>query len=169
MAAYSQGSACRRSNMSRYFSENIGSKICNGYCDNCQNSFEFDQRDVHDVACSFVGILHNAAIAKTNITMKALVDTARGVGKFKKFNHEGPVDKKKWSKDSLEWVVIHLIKERYLSMKFVTSAYMTNSYVIAGHKAGQVRSIGNCQRSFKRPILMNFRKAKTKRTKKRKK
>jgi len=101
--------------------------------------------------------------------MKALVDTARGVGKFKKFNHDGPVDKKKWSKDSLEWVVIHLIKERYLSMKFVTSAYMTNSYVIAGHKAGQVRSIGNCERSFKRPILMNFRKAKQKATRKRKK
>jgi len=95
MAEYSQGSDCRRSSMSKYFSESVGSKICNGYCDNCQNSYEYDQRDVHDVACSFVGILHNSATASTNITMKALVDTARGVGKFKKFNHDGPVDKKK--------------------------------------------------------------------------
>jgi len=42
-------------------------------------------------------------------------------------------------------------------MKFVTSAYMTNSYVVAGHKASEVRSIGKLERSFKRPIIMNFR------------
>ena len=70
------------------------------------------------------------------VTMNQLLDTVRGVGKLVKLTtHRCP---KGWRKRDVEKLVVHMLLSRAFCIKWVYTAYTTNTYIGKGHNAASL-------------------------------
>lgn len=137
---------CRRTLIAKHFEESWTVDDCKKMCDHCKFSKEVEEIDVGPYCRSLYQIMANAVECETKLTALKLMDAW--------FNKGAPnlrvatVPIPKFSRESVEAIVGHLLTNGYLMEEFHYSSYSTISYIKRGPKSG-VASANNYRIPFK--------------------
>ncbi|XP_071950712.1 ATP-dependent DNA helicase Q1-like [Antedon mediterranea] len=128
MVTYCLGaSKCRRKLIAQYFAETRDNSECKSQCDICSNqSLASTQENVVNYLTDILGIIEKANKKDSQVTAYKLMDSWRGT--------KGSM----LSQNQKEQVLVHLILQDYLKMKFRFTPYTTLCYIQPGPRSAHV-------------------------------
>lgn len=108
-------------------------------CDNILYSSSTEE-DVTDEALAVLRAWEDLAGKSENqrVTMNQLLDTVRGVGKLAKLTEHRC--SQGWRKSAVEKLIVHMLLCRVFCIKWVYTAYTTNTYIGKGHNAAALEA-----------------------------
>lgn len=140
-------SSCRRSLIATHFEETWTRSDCAEMCDHCRKFKESKQVNIAPYCRQLYEIMIKAAQCETRLTALKLIDAWYGKGATTL--RVASVPTPKFTRESGEAIVGHLLVTGYLQEDFHFSAYSTISYLKRGPKA--VLALGN-----KHEILFDY-------------
>ncbi|XP_033221518.1 ATP-dependent DNA helicase Q1-like [Belonocnema kinseyi] len=127
-------SSCRRSLIATHFEETWTKKDCAEMCDHCKKPKERREIDVGPYCRQLYTIMTKAVQSETRLTALKLLDSWFNKGAVALRVTSIPIPK--FSRETGEAIVGHLLVNGYLQEDFHFSAYSTISYIKRGPKAG---------------------------------
>lgn len=127
-------SSCRRSLIATHFEETWTKKDCAEMCDHCKKPKEKREIDVGPYCRQLYQIMTKAVQSETRLTALKLLDSWFNKGAVALRVTSVPIPK--FSRETGEAIVGHLLVNGYLQEDFHFSAYSTISYIKRGPKAG---------------------------------
>ncbi|XP_076287157.1 ATP-dependent DNA helicase Q1 [Lasioglossum baleicum] len=125
--------SCRRSLIATHFEETWNKKDCAEMCDHCRKSSEKKDINIAPYCRQLYQILTKAIQNETRLTALKLLDAWYGKGAVTLRVSSVPIPK--FTRQSGEAIVGHLLANGYLQEDFHFSAYSTISYLKRGAKA----------------------------------
>ncbi|XP_034174377.1 ATP-dependent DNA helicase Q1 isoform X1 [Osmia lignaria lignaria] len=125
--------SCRRSLIATHFEETWTESDCAEMCDHCRKRKEKKEVNIAPYCRQLYEIMTKAVQSETRLTALKLTDAWYGKGATTLRVHSIPVPK--FTRESGEAIVGHLLVNGYLQEDFHFSAYSTISYLKRGPKA----------------------------------
>ncbi|PNF25033.1 ATP-dependent DNA helicase Q1 [Cryptotermes secundus] len=131
-------SRCRRAIIASHFDEAWDSQDCNAMCDHCCKPKERKEMVVTSFCQALYKLISNAAAVDTKLTAQKLLDAWYGKGAANLRDISIPVPK--FSRETGEVILAHLLVTGYLQEDFHFTPYSTISYLKRGPKAAAAMS-----------------------------
>ncbi|XP_043289235.1 ATP-dependent DNA helicase Q1-like [Venturia canescens] len=125
---------CRRSLIATHFEEKWSPSDCSQMCDHCRHSCKKKSVDVAPYCRQLYQIMTKAVQSETRLTPLKLIDAWYGKGATTSRVSSVPVPK--FSRETGESIVGHLLVNGYLQEDFHFAAYSTITYLKRGPKSG---------------------------------